>query len=338
MELYEVTVDHLQKSDIGPRGSRSTGLHPPERDGSPLADVLADLQEMGLTYQESLVYSELVSMGPSHARRISERAHLPREDSYRILRRLESRGLVEVHLSKPSVFVAVEPRAAVRSFVSTLESRSEELKQRAYDLGFRLEKIKGTARNPEEADSSSDSTLRVLTGHQVFVELERALSCCQRTYSCVLAPVSFVSASGAAVLDEILACRRRGVETRLITEFNRDNLDAIRRYSKQLAIRHHPNAGQGIRFSVFDDSKTILALAEPVTARDGARVMSSSIPTLVKGLTFYFEQMWEESRTLVDPWSVRRRSSSGNKPAGVWVSADTPHSNISRRHTIPVPD
>ena len=180
-----------------------------------MAEGLADLRAMGLSHQEAVMYSQLVALGPSTARHISEAAHLPREDSYRLLRRLESKGLVEVVLGKPSIFLAIEPRAAVRSFVSNLESRSESLKQRAYDLGIWLEKIKGTG-HPEEVERSlRESAVRILWGQQVFLEFEKSLRKCTEQYEGVYSPLGFLGTSGSALLESLLLARKRGVRVRI---------------------------------------------------------------------------------------------------------------------------
>jgi sugar-specific transcriptional regulator TrmB len=277
-----------------------------DREDSLVEDRLADLQAMGLSHKEAVLYSQLVALGPSSARRVSESARLPREDSYRTLKRLESKGLVEVVLAKPSIFLAMEPRAAVRSFVSGVESRSETLKQRAYDLGVWLETIKGTGGRDDSERVRRESAVRILWGQQVFLELEKSLRSCEEQYEGVLSPEAFVTASGTGILENLLAARKRGVKVRIITEVGPENLETVRRYSKVLAIRRHEGVSQGIRFSVLDRSKIVMALTEPRTSPERATCLCSSVPTLARGLGLYFEQMWKESQEILEP--IRRRA------------------------------
>jgi len=262
--------------------------------------MLEDLRELGLTRQEAAVYAELVSLGPSHARRISERSRLPREDTYRILKHLENKGLVEVVLDKPSLFVAVEPRAAVRSIVSDLESRSQELKQKAYHLGVWLESIKGTANREEDDAPPNGSAVRVLSGPQVLLELDRSLLSCRTQYAAVVSPGSFLGVRGASFLESVLSAGRRGVAVRLITEVSALNIDQVRRYSRLLSVRHHPGMSEGMRFSVLDGSKSILSLADHTSPSGSLRVICTDIPTLGRGLMLYFEQLWKESSAVVE--------------------------------------
>lgn len=271
---------------------------------SRLAEILADLVELGLTYQESVVYSELVAMGPSHARRISERAHLPREDSYRVLKRLEAKGLVEVHLDKPAVFAAIEPRAAVRSFISKVDARSHDLKQKAYDLGVRLERIKGTAARYEEESARVHTSVVIIAGRRVFAELERLIGECQTQYAGAIPAVSFLTVQGNAFLENLVAAQKRGVDVRVITCFTPKIIESVRKYSRNIEIRHNDEMSRGIRFSILDEAKVTLALAEPTRSQEDARMMCSTIPTLARELAFHFEQMWSESKSAAQ-WRVR---------------------------------
>lgn len=282
----------------------------PVDEGLLTAERLADLREMGLTHQESVVYAVLLSMGPSHARQVSERANLPREDSYRVLKHLEAKGLVEVVLGKTSVFVAVSPRVAVRSFVSKVETRSEELMQKAYDLGVWLETIKRTAMGGEEVVHDSTS-VRVFSGNQVFTELEKMIREATKQYSGLLAPFTFVSFLGSQILEDLVSASKRGVDVRIITTITNETSESVRRYSRVLPVRHHPAVSQGIRFSIVDGSVAVVALTEPVKNAEGARVLYSSIPTLTRGLMFHFEEMWKESRPTVQPLRHVRKAPVG---------------------------
>jgi hypothetical protein len=277
-----------------------------------IAGRLADLQAMGLSHQEAVLYSRLVALGPSSARRASESAHLPREDSYRILKRLESKGLVEVVLGNPSIFLAIEPRAAVKSFVSSVDSRSAILKQKAYDLGVWLETIKDTGPHDDSERVPHESAVRILWGQQVFLEFEKSLGKCEAQFEGVFSAVAILRATGAGMLENILSARKRGVNVRIITEVGPESLETVRRYSRFLAIRRHEGVNQGMRFSVIDRSKIIMALTEPVTSPERATFLCSTMPTLARGLDLYFEQMWRESQEILEP--IRRPP---GRPVGI---------------------
>jgi sugar-specific transcriptional regulator TrmB len=148
-----------------------------------VSNRLDDLHSMGLTHQEALIYTSLLSLGPSHARTVCGDAHLTREDTYRILRSLEAKGLVQVIVGKPSTFVAIEPRSAIRTFVSRIDARSTELKQRAYGLGEWLEGVH--LQQPRGAPEERVS-VKLLFGRQIVEETIRHLGECRFEHVAVM--------------------------------------------------------------------------------------------------------------------------------------------------------
>jgi sugar-specific transcriptional regulator TrmB len=269
-------------------------------------DHLSDVQQMGLSHQEAVLYSCLVALGPSSARHVSESARMPREDSYRTLKRLEARGLVQVELGNPSIFVAVDPRTAVRSFVGSIERRSDELKEKAYELGVWLESIKDTASRGEVGPVNHESAVRILWGQQVFLELEKALKKCDEHYEGVLSPAAFLRSPNFGVVEMLASASSRGVMVRVITEETPQTIEAVRRYSRVFQSRSHEGVSQGMRFSIVDRSRIIMALSDVPAAPEHVSCLCACVPTLARGLGLYFEQTWRDSRPILD--QPRRKS------------------------------
>ncbi len=268
---------------------------------SPNADRMKDIQELGLSHQEAVLYSQLVALGPSSAREISESVHMPREDSYRTLKRLETRGLVQLALGNPSIYMAVEPRAAIGSLISNLEVRSEALKEKAYGLGVWLETIKGTANHGVAEPVHHESAAKVVWGHNVLVELEKSLAKCNTQYEGVLSTDVFKREPRIGILEFLLSLIKRGVKVRVVTEVIPETLETVRRYSKIFPVRTHVGVSQGMRFSIVDRSKILMALTEPSAPIEETSCLCSAIPTLARGLGMYFEKMWKDSLPVPGP-------------------------------------
>jgi len=135
----------------------------------------------------------------------------------------------------------------------------------------------------------------------VFLEFEKSVRKCSEQYEGVYSAVGFQSTTGFGMLQNLLSARKRGVRVRIITEVNAQNLEVARRYSKLLEIRSHESVSQGMRFSIIDRSKIIMALSDAPTSGERATCLCSSMPTLARGLGLYFEQMWKESREVLEP-------------------------------------
>lgn len=269
----------------------------PERFEDPY--YLSCLQEMGLTHHEALVYSALLSIGPSHAKKIGEVAHLAREHSYEILRKLEAKGLVELVLAKSSWYIAVEPKLAVNSFVAKISDQSRLLTEKAYEMGAWLQQLKQDSLRRSEDVVHSEPHMRLVFGRNVMQEFERELKSTKSEYLGVFGHSGTLAAR--RTLELLAGAARRGVNVRVITDLPAFPDRHTRRLPRAFDVRAHESAGIGARFSVFDGSAAILALHEPVTTGEDARAICSYNPTFVRGFVLHFEQLWGASRPLVYP-------------------------------------
>ena len=257
-----------------------------------VSNRLDDLHSMGLTHQEAVVYTSLLSLGPSYARAVCKDSHLTREDTYRILRGLEAKALVQVIIGKPSTFVAIEPRSAVKTFVSQIDARSTELKQRAYGLGEWLERV--STFNDREGQQDETISVKLLFGHQIVEETLRLLGQCRSEHVTVMTGKGFVVSNQMGYLDHLSLAIQRGIRVRLVTEVDQANRHEVSRFSRKLEVRHHEDLDRMMSFSISDSSAVTLAL----TRLDGtheARAICANSPTLIGGLRSYFEQIWGES-------------------------------------------
>lgn len=85
------------------------------------------LRELGLTEYETRVYAALVSIGPSAAGELSERANVPYSRIYDILSRLERRGWVEIQSGRPTRYKAKAPAEVVRLLKVEQERQLKEI-------------------------------------------------------------------------------------------------------------------------------------------------------------------------------------------------------------------
>jgi sugar-specific transcriptional regulator TrmB len=254
-----------------------------------VSNRLDELHSMGLTHQEAVVYTSLLSLGPSHARAVCKDAHLTREDTYRILRGLEAKALVQIIIGKPSTFVAIEPRSAVKTFVSQIDARSTELKQRAYGLGEWLERV--STFNGREGHHDEAISVKLLFGHQIIEETIRLLGQCRSEHVAVMTGRGFAVSSQTGYLDYLSLAVQRGIRVRFVTEVNQANRQAVSRFSRKFEVRHHEDLDRMMSFSISDGSAVTLALTD-LADIDEARAICANSPTLVGGFRSYFEQIW----------------------------------------------
>ncbi len=86
------------------------------------------LQDFGLTKNESKLYIFLSKSGPRKAIEISRGEKIPRTETYHLLSNLETKGIVEQSVEKPTRFSAVTIEKAIESIIHNQEKKIGELK------------------------------------------------------------------------------------------------------------------------------------------------------------------------------------------------------------------
>ena len=82
-------------------------------------DVLKVLNELGLSKRESEVYIFLSQHGMQQVASISTRLKIERVQTYRILKNLQEKGVIEATLEMPTRFVAIPFNTLLDSLVKT---------------------------------------------------------------------------------------------------------------------------------------------------------------------------------------------------------------------------
>ncbi|MDA4114379.1 MAG: hypothetical protein OK474_10060 [Thaumarchaeota archaeon] len=261
------------------------------------------LRELGLSHLEAVVYSTLVSLGPSPAREVSQASHLAREHCYEVLRRLENKGLVKVQLGDHSVYVPAEPRTAVSLFISDLDARYASLRDEAYEVGAWLETTKPS--QVPESHNHSERRVQLVFGKHTLLEFERELNACKTEYLGIIAPETLETATGIRILESLARATKRGVAVRVLTGIVPARKELLRRLTSEFSIRTNAVAGRGPRFDVFDRSRVMQPMHGPTAEEGEMEAICSESPALVNGLVAYFEELWRKSRPLTKRKVVR---------------------------------
>lgn len=106
-------------------------------------DAVEALTRLGLTTYEARVFVALQQLGTGSASDIAEITAVPRSQVYGAAEDLQSRGLLDVQQTRPTVYRPVSPEEAERRLLSQLESVGQ-------DAFAYLDDVRGSADNDEE--------------------------------------------------------------------------------------------------------------------------------------------------------------------------------------------
>ena len=90
-------------------------------------DLVANLEEFGLSKYESMAYITLVSKGTLGASEIAYYSNLPRTKIYTTLKKLERKKLATISSQKPMIAAATQPNEAFGDIITLQERRLDSM-------------------------------------------------------------------------------------------------------------------------------------------------------------------------------------------------------------------
>ena len=105
-------------------------------------DIVAELQEYGLTRNEARVLVFLAKTGPSKASEVARAIQINRTETYRTIRNLQRRGLVEATLERPVRFQSGPFEKCLQVLIDERKARLRILEQRGENLRRQFEVIR----------------------------------------------------------------------------------------------------------------------------------------------------------------------------------------------------
>ena len=255
-------------------------------------DIVAELQEYGLTRNEARVLVFLAKTGPSKASEAARAVQINRTETYRTIRNLQRRGLVEATLERPvrlqsvpfdrCIGILIDERKAT---LRILEQRGEALRRQ-----FAMTRVEPVSHEVER--------FQVVEGLlRIQQRLQKMCAQAQKSVMTVLSPSEIVRGDTAGLFDLLTHASRGGLRVRVITAIVPQNLDIVEKLTQNFEIRHLDLKAKPIpRVSIVDDSE---ALFEISTADDTHRTEEVALwinsRAFVRNLQAYFDEMWNSA-------------------------------------------
>lgn len=253
-----------------------------------LDDVTSRLEACGLAEKEARALAHLTHLGTSKVTEIAKAAGLKRAETYQILERLQSRGLVEGTLSRPRNFSAVPAERAVTILVGEREQSLKAVQALEIDLTERLRKLGGGA-----AESSSESFRVLHDRNQIVGQLSRSL----RGATSELAVVASSRSLFRLLLDEGLegefrAANQRGVEVRVLTEIMPGQEEVLARLAEFADVRHFM-VPRPLRFVIADEREIVqYVTADPMGGSAKETAIWLGARDHVQAQRAFFDDLW----------------------------------------------
>ena len=256
-------------------------------------DIVAELQDYGLTRNEARVLVFLAKTGPSKASEVAGAVQINRTETYRTIRNLQRRGLVEATLERPVRFQSVPFDKCLRVLIDERKAKLRILEQRGEILRRQFEDVR------VEPVSQEVERFQVVAGRLRIEQRLHSMSAqAVKSVMTVLSPSEVIRADTSDLFDMLGQAAKNGLRVRVITAINQSNLEIVEKLRETIELRHLDLKAKPIpRVSIIDDNEALFEITTAdETPRGGEEVaLWINSHAFVRNLQAYFEEMWNSA-------------------------------------------
>ena len=260
------------------------------------------LSSFGLTEKEIEIYIFLAKHGVIRSREIISGLRIHRADVYRILKSLQSKGLVEPTLESPARFIIVPFEIVLESFIKAKHYEAIVIEKSKQDL---LEDWKNISK-PTIAATPEKFTV-IEGNNKILDKIQRMIRETKHQLSMITSMTGIVRADQFGLFHSVQeSAANPKIEYRFLTDVSRQNLNVlktvIRRTTKNGFRFRAKNPALGLQLSpkmVIRDGEEILYFISPVStenksAQDDVCILTNC-KALVQSFNTVFEDLWHNA-------------------------------------------
>ncbi len=255
-----------------------------------IGDIVAELLEYGLTRNESRVVVFLAKTGPSKASDVARAVQINRTETYRTIRNLQRRGLVEATLERPVRFQSVPFDRCLKVLIDERKAKLRILEQRGETLRRQFDAVR------VEPVTQEVERFQVVEGRlRIEQRLHTMYAQAKKSIMTVLSHSEVIRADTFGLFDMLGHAATSGSRVRAITAINQANLEIIQKLKESIEIRHLDLKAKPIpRVSIIDDNEALFEITtadETPRSEDEVALWINS-RAFIRNLQAYFEEMW----------------------------------------------
>jgi len=260
--------------------------------------VLKALLSLGLTEMDAKVYIFLAKKGLQKAIDIAKSLRMNKEQLYRSLKKLQSKGIVTATLEHPARFSALPFEKVLDLFVKAKMEEAEEIKQNKDEILSFFQSIA-----VKETDASARFT--VIEGRNViYSKIQQMIQETKNKLSAISTVPSLMRADQFGLFDVGSEHPSKSkIQFRFLTELSEQNVDAMKNLLKEITkakIRFEgrtPDLGLRLfpRMVIRDEEEAMFFITskmETLTTEQDNACLWTNCKALVHAFTAVFEDLW----------------------------------------------
>jgi sugar-specific transcriptional regulator TrmB len=248
-------------------------------------EAVETLRGLGLTLNEARIYLALLQCGESSAKTISKLSGVIRPDVYRVMPKLQQKGLVSKALTIPAMFEAAP-------FIEGASILMEDRRKRTDELQKKTAVILKNLRRKNQKFREGEPEFVVVPPKEAFFRRKSLLIDAERCVDVIASRRVFLTALssyGEATLEGM----ERGLRFRVVTEtLGEEELPEVwqeLRGAPLIEVRYIPASPRAL-VTIYDRKEVLFCLSAACSLEDD--VLWSNNASLLAMVQDYFELTW----------------------------------------------
>jgi sugar-specific transcriptional regulator TrmB len=256
------------------------------------ANAVQTLTKFDLSLLESRIYIALCKYESLTTKELSKLTQTAQPDVYRVLYKLQNKGLVEKIIEKPTRFKAVPLEKGISYLV---QRKKAEHKTLLADAEVLIHSFKELRLNPKH-DETSESKFIMIPQREIIVsKIREAINRSEETVDIYLTWKRFINGFTSVFLEDIERAWKKGVHFRIVVESPQDKaaLKQAAQFTKKspfCLIRFLPNSSKTV--TGIYDKKEIFIIVNPAEDLFDSPALWSNNQSLITAMQEYFDLLW----------------------------------------------
>jgi sugar-specific transcriptional regulator TrmB len=254
-----------------------------------LKEVDQALSKFKLNKNEIRVYLYLARFGAHKAKSIAEALGVHRTEGYKILRRLETQGLVSKIMERPMKFVAVPLENVLNNLIEERRQKIHEMEQKK----AQLLKLWATLPEPESV-SHEKETFQVLEGKKhISVRLAELLGNSESTFNMVVSDDNLIWLYNTPFLDDIEEkVQNDGLSMKMMTNYSPTSSYVMEQLEMGDGDFSYMKGEEMPGFFMNDSGEMILLMAND---KNNVYGMWTNYASMVQSYRVLFDLLWKSN-------------------------------------------
>jgi sugar-specific transcriptional regulator TrmB len=255
-----------------------------------MQELTEKLKFFGLDGEECKLLVCLASNKPLKASELSNLTNIDRARTYRILKKLQSLGLIEATLQKPALFVSIPMSVALDGLIKNMIEKVEKCVEEKTIILSELEKI------PKSQPMPQAPRFNVIQGRELALKtLERLSTNAKTEINIMTTKNGLIRTLNSKLEIAYKNAVKRGVRIRWISKFDEKKDSEIIKAFEGLGEIQNIEIPKGFRINIFDGKYMLISSTEDDSTNLNVEKDNSLLindPNIANGINFFFELVW----------------------------------------------